>query len=165
MVGWVILRILTFIAANPGRLRRHHQPHLQTLLLEEESRHHPPGSQRQVRAAADRQTGNQSEALLANAAVAFAHHSVAGVFLYCRAVCTQLAVSESLCVCLLLAQIVSHDTRRLRFALPSLDHVLGLPIGQYVHSHTQYRCLTHGNYNLLQSLRTWLPLVVMSLKM
>lgn len=28
---------------------------------------------------------------------------------------------------------VSHDTRRFRFALPSLDHVLGLPIGQHIY--------------------------------
>ncbi|XP_015705610.1 NADH-cytochrome b5 reductase 3-like [Coturnix japonica] len=26
---------------------------------------------------------------------------------------------------------VSHDTRRFRFALPSTDHVLGLPIGTF----------------------------------
>lgn len=30
-------------------------------------------------------------------------------------------------------QIVSHDTRKFRFALPSLDHVLGLPIGQHIY--------------------------------
>lgn len=30
-------------------------------------------------------------------------------------------------------QIVSHDTRRFRFALPSLDHVLGLPVGQHIY--------------------------------
>lgn len=29
--------------------------------------------------------------------------------------------------------IVSHDTRRFRFELPTPDHVLGLPIGQHVH--------------------------------
>ncbi|XP_067161808.1 NADH-cytochrome b5 reductase 3 [Apteryx mantelli] len=28
---------------------------------------------------------------------------------------------------------VSHDTRRFRFALPSVDHVLGLPIGQHIY--------------------------------
>ncbi|KFQ78540.1 NADH-cytochrome b5 reductase 3, partial [Phaethon lepturus] len=28
---------------------------------------------------------------------------------------------------------VSHDTRRFRFALPSIDHVLGLPIGQHIY--------------------------------
>ncbi|NXF30914.1 NB5R3 reductase, partial [Nyctibius bracteatus] len=28
---------------------------------------------------------------------------------------------------------VSHDTRRFRFALPSMDHVLGLPIGQHIY--------------------------------
>ncbi|NXC14890.1 NB5R3 reductase, partial [Corythaeola cristata] len=28
---------------------------------------------------------------------------------------------------------VSHDTRRFRFALPSIDHVLGLPVGQHIY--------------------------------
>ncbi|XP_036115185.1 NADH-cytochrome b5 reductase 2 isoform X2 [Molossus molossus] len=28
---------------------------------------------------------------------------------------------------------ISHNTRRFRFALPSSDHVLGLPIGNYIH--------------------------------
>jgi hypothetical protein len=27
---------------------------------------------------------------------------------------------------------ISHDVRRLRFALPSKDHILGLPIGQHI---------------------------------
>jgi len=30
-------------------------------------------------------------------------------------------------------EIVSHDTRRFRFALPSKNHVLGLPVGQHVY--------------------------------
>ncbi|CAG5132060.1 unnamed protein product [Candidula unifasciata] len=30
-------------------------------------------------------------------------------------------------------EIISHDTRRFRFALPSSDHILGLPIGQHVY--------------------------------
>ncbi|XP_005990886.1 NADH-cytochrome b5 reductase 3 [Latimeria chalumnae] len=30
-------------------------------------------------------------------------------------------------------EIVSHDTRRFRFALPSPEHVLGLPIGQHIY--------------------------------
>ncbi|XP_076009603.1 NADH-cytochrome b5 reductase 3 [Genypterus blacodes] len=30
-------------------------------------------------------------------------------------------------------QIVSHDTRKFRFALPSFEHVLGLPIGQHIY--------------------------------
>lgn len=30
-------------------------------------------------------------------------------------------------------QIVSHDTRKFRFALPSPEHVLGLPIGQHIY--------------------------------
>ncbi|XP_035257930.1 NADH-cytochrome b5 reductase 3 [Anguilla anguilla] len=30
-------------------------------------------------------------------------------------------------------EIVSHDTRKFRFALPSPDHVLGLPIGQHIY--------------------------------
>ncbi|XP_044041954.1 NADH-cytochrome b5 reductase 3 [Siniperca chuatsi] len=30
-------------------------------------------------------------------------------------------------------QIVSHDTRKFRFALPSPDHVLGLPVGQHIY--------------------------------
>jgi len=30
-------------------------------------------------------------------------------------------------------QIVSHDTRRFRFALPSFEHVLGLPVGQHIY--------------------------------
>ncbi|GCB65319.1 NADH-cytochrome b5 reductase 3-like [Scyliorhinus torazame] len=30
-------------------------------------------------------------------------------------------------------EIVSHDTRRFRFALPSVDHVLGLPVGKHVY--------------------------------
>lgn len=29
--------------------------------------------------------------------------------------------------------IINHDTRKFRFALPTPDHVLGLPIGQHVH--------------------------------
>lgn len=29
--------------------------------------------------------------------------------------------------------IVSHDTRRFRFGLPTPNHILGLPIGQHVH--------------------------------
>ncbi|XP_068133726.1 NADH-cytochrome b5 reductase 3 [Hyperolius riggenbachi] len=28
---------------------------------------------------------------------------------------------------------ISHDTRRFRFALPSLEHILGLPIGQHIY--------------------------------
>lgn len=28
---------------------------------------------------------------------------------------------------------ISHDTRRFRFELPSLEHVLGLPIGQHIY--------------------------------
>lgn len=32
-----------------------------------------------------------------------------------------------LCVCV---QIVSHDTRRFRFQLPSPQHILGLPVGK-----------------------------------
>ncbi|CAD6239218.1 GSCOCG00008645001-RA-CDS [Cotesia congregata] len=34
-------------------------------------------------------------------------------------------------------QIISHDTRRFRFGLPSSSHVLGLPIGQHVHLNCQ----------------------------
>ncbi|XP_033645829.1 NADH-cytochrome b5 reductase 3-like isoform X2 [Asterias rubens] len=30
-------------------------------------------------------------------------------------------------------EIVSHDTRRFRFALPSKDHILGLPVGQHIY--------------------------------
>ncbi|XP_036376180.1 NADH-cytochrome b5 reductase 3 [Megalops cyprinoides] len=30
-------------------------------------------------------------------------------------------------------EIISHDTRKFRFALPSPDHVLGLPIGQHIY--------------------------------
>ncbi|XP_061662212.1 NADH-cytochrome b5 reductase 3-like [Syngnathoides biaculeatus] len=30
-------------------------------------------------------------------------------------------------------EIVSHDTRRFRFALPSAEHVLGLPVGQHIY--------------------------------
>uniref|UniRef100_A0A3Q2YAT6 NADH-cytochrome b5 reductase n=1 Tax=Hippocampus comes TaxID=109280 RepID=A0A3Q2YAT6_HIPCM len=30
-------------------------------------------------------------------------------------------------------QIVSHDTRKFRFALPSREHVLGLPVGQHIY--------------------------------
>uniref|UniRef100_A0A8C7XL77 cytochrome-b5 reductase n=1 Tax=Oryzias sinensis TaxID=183150 RepID=A0A8C7XL77_9TELE len=30
-------------------------------------------------------------------------------------------------------EIVSHDTRRFRFALPSLEHILGLPVGQHIY--------------------------------
>ena len=28
---------------------------------------------------------------------------------------------------------ISHDTRRFRFALPSTDHILGLPVGQHIY--------------------------------
>uniref|UniRef100_A0A914RBM1 FAD-binding FR-type domain-containing protein n=1 Tax=Parascaris equorum TaxID=6256 RepID=A0A914RBM1_PAREQ len=34
---------------------------------------------------------------------------------------------------LLSKEIVSHDTRRFRFKLPSEKHVLGLPIGQHIY--------------------------------
>ncbi|KAJ8388590.1 hypothetical protein AAFF_G00131550 [Aldrovandia affinis] len=34
---------------------------------------------------------------------------------------------------LLIKEIVSHDTRKFKFALPSADHVLGLPIGQHIY--------------------------------
>ncbi|XP_023657754.1 NADH-cytochrome b5 reductase 3 [Paramormyrops kingsleyae] len=30
-------------------------------------------------------------------------------------------------------EIISHDTRKFRFALPTADHVLGLPIGQHIY--------------------------------
>ncbi|KAL0625473.1 NADH-cytochrome b5 reductase 3 [Plecturocebus cupreus] len=30
-------------------------------------------------------------------------------------------------------QIISHDTRRFRFALPSPQHILGLPVGQHIY--------------------------------
>lgn len=30
-------------------------------------------------------------------------------------------------------EIISHDTRRFRFGLPTPKHVLGLPIGQHIH--------------------------------
>lgn len=29
--------------------------------------------------------------------------------------------------------IISHDTRKFKFGLPTPDHILGLPIGQHVH--------------------------------
>lgn len=31
------------------------------------------------------------------------------------------------------SEIVSHDTRKFRFALPSKDHILGLPVGQHIY--------------------------------
>lgn len=34
---------------------------------------------------------------------------------------------------LVLKEEISHDTRRFRFALPSAEHVLGLPIGQHIY--------------------------------
>uniref|UniRef100_A0A8D2GMK8 NADH-cytochrome b5 reductase n=1 Tax=Urocitellus parryii TaxID=9999 RepID=A0A8D2GMK8_UROPR len=34
-------------------------------------------------------------------------------------------------------QIISHDTRRFRFALPSPQHILGLPIGQHIYLSTR----------------------------
>jgi cytochrome-b5 reductase len=30
-------------------------------------------------------------------------------------------------------KVLSHDTRRFRFELPSSEHVLGLPIGQHIY--------------------------------
>ncbi len=30
-------------------------------------------------------------------------------------------------------KVISHDTRRFRFALPSDKHVLGLPVGQHIY--------------------------------
>ena len=30
-------------------------------------------------------------------------------------------------------KVLSHDTRRFRFALPSKDHILGLPVGQHIY--------------------------------
>ncbi|KAI2598116.1 cytochrome b5 reductase 3, partial [Homo sapiens] len=30
-------------------------------------------------------------------------------------------------------EIISHDTRRFRFALPSPQHILGLPVGQHIY--------------------------------
>ncbi|XP_015184977.1 PREDICTED: NADH-cytochrome b5 reductase 3 isoform X2 [Polistes dominula] len=34
-------------------------------------------------------------------------------------------------------EILSHDTRKFRFGLPTKDHVLGLPIGQHIHLNTK----------------------------
>ena len=34
-------------------------------------------------------------------------------------------------------KIVSHDTRRFRFALPSDKHILGLPVGQHIYLTTR----------------------------
>ncbi|XP_053112215.1 NADH-cytochrome b5 reductase 2 isoform X2 [Hemicordylus capensis] len=36
-------------------------------------------------------------------------------------------------LCLTQREEISHDTRRFRFALPSSEHILGLPIGQHVY--------------------------------
>ncbi|CAH1787558.1 unnamed protein product, partial [Owenia fusiformis] len=30
-------------------------------------------------------------------------------------------------------EVISHDTRRFRFALPSVNHILGLPVGQHIY--------------------------------
>jgi len=30
-------------------------------------------------------------------------------------------------------EVISHDTRRFKFALPSMEHVLGLPVGQHIY--------------------------------
>jgi len=30
-------------------------------------------------------------------------------------------------------EVISHDTRRFRFALPSMEHILGLPVGQHIY--------------------------------
>jgi cytochrome-b5 reductase len=38
-------------------------------------------------------------------------------------------------------EILSHDSRRFRFALPSMNHILGLPIGQHVY----LTCKVDGN--------------------
>lgn len=60
--------------ADPRRFWRHHQPDLQTFLLEEESRHHVRGPEHQVRPAADWQTGVSPKhvgGVQANAAGAF----------------------------------------------------------------------------------------------
>ena len=56
-----------------------------------------------------------------------------------------LSLCVCVCVCVLHVQIVSHDTRKFRFALPSPEHVLGLPIGQYVHSR---QCLTSSTNHI-----------------
>lgn len=45
------------LAAHPRRLRQHHQPHFQTVLLQEETRHHLRGPEHQVCTAAAGQTG------------------------------------------------------------------------------------------------------------
>lgn len=37
---------------------------------------------------------------------------------------------------------VSHDTRKFRFALPSPNHILGLPVGQHVYLSAKVRCHT-----------------------
>ena len=39
-------------------------------------------------------------------------------------------------VCLQEKEVVSHDTRRFRFSLPSNEQVLGLPIGQHIYLST-----------------------------
>lgn len=50
------------LAAHPRRLRQHHQPHLQTVLLQEETCHHPRGPQHQVCIAPAGQTGRYTRA-------------------------------------------------------------------------------------------------------
>ncbi|KAH9397244.1 PREDICTED: NADH-cytochrome b5 reductase 3-like [Rhagoletis zephyria] len=43
---------------------------------------------------------------------------------------------EKYAVPLIEKEIISHDTRRFRFGLPSADHVLGLPTGQHISTST-----------------------------
>lgn len=46
-------------------------------------------------------------------------------------------------------QEVSHDTRKFRFALPSPEHILGLPVGKYMYIMKQCPCSEDFSYLLL----------------
>lgn len=50
-------------------------------------------------------------------------------------------------------QIISHDTRRFRFALPSPQHILGLPIGEFAQplSSLESRVGVGGQYLAVQN--------------
>lgn len=105
---------LFIFTADPGRLGQHHQPHLKTLLLQEETCHHFRGPQHQVCPAAHRQTGKHFciafvntdgwqhllFAVFTNAADAFMLRSFCWVFTcFFHASLHYIAVKVTSCVC------------------------------------------------------------------
>lgn len=53
-------------------------------------------------------------------------------------------------VLIFLFQEVSHDTRRFRFALPSMEHVLGLPLGKFLMKSPSVACINYTIRNFVE---------------